>query len=164
VAKHHDLELLELLGTTAQQDQLDKPPHGEVKQRGEQARPLTARSRAPRPYEGRGRPTMSSPQTRSSLRTPHHAPIRAPQANAHAERFVRTVRSECLDWLLILGRRHLGRVLHCYIEHYNRQRPHRGLALPTPERASTRGQPDTGETKRRDRLEGLIHEYHRAAA
>jgi putative transposase len=100
---------------------------------------------------------MSSPETRSSPRTPHHAPIRAPQANDHAER---TVRSECLDWLLIRGRRHLGRVLHCYIEHYNRQRPHRGLALLTPEPASTRGQPDTGETKGRDRLEGLIHEYH----
>jgi putative transposase len=48
-----------------------------------------------------------------------HTPVRAPQANAYAERFVRTVRAECLDWLLILGRRHLERVLRCYVKHYN---------------------------------------------
>jgi putative transposase len=56
-------------------------------------------------------------------------PIRAPQANACAERFVRTVRAECLDWLLILGHRHLERVLRIYTAHYNSERPHRGLAL-----------------------------------
>jgi putative transposase len=47
-----------------------------------------------------------------------HTPIRAPQANAYAERFVRTVRNECLDWLLILGRRHLESVLRSYTAHY----------------------------------------------
>ena len=52
-------------------------------------------------------------------------PVRAPKANAIAERFVRTVRSECLDWLLILNRRHLERVLRLYVAHYNRERPHR---------------------------------------
>jgi putative transposase len=60
-------------------------------------------------------------------------PARAPQANAYAERFVRTVRTECLDWLLILGRRHLEHVPRTYIQHYNRERPHRGLALQPPE-------------------------------
>src|SRR4029077_20409979 len=45
-------------------------------------------------------------------------PIRAPQANAYAERFVRTVRGECLDWLLIIGRRHLEHVLSTYVTHY----------------------------------------------
>src|ERR671933_1778125 len=60
-------------------------------------------------------------------------PVQAPQANAYAERFVRTVRNECLDWLLILGRRHLEHVLRIYVQHYNRQRPHRGLALTQPE-------------------------------
>ena len=61
-------------------------------------------------------------------------PIRTPVANAYAERFVRTVRNECLDWLLILNQRHLERVLRTYLEHYNAERPHRALELrpPTP--------------------------------
>jgi transposase InsO family protein len=61
-------------------------------------------------------------------------PIRAPKANAHAERWVQTVRSECLDWMLVLGRRHLLRILRAYVRHYNRERPHRGLALAVPRR------------------------------
>jgi putative transposase len=91
-----------------------------------------------------------------------HTPSRAPRANAYAERFVRTVRAECLDWLLILCRRHLERVLRLYTTHYNGERPHRGLALlpAAPASAATSGH----EIKRRDRLGGLIHEYHRAAA
>jgi putative transposase len=91
-------------------------------------------------------------------------PIRAPQANAYAERFVRTVRAECLDWLLILGRRHLERVLRCYSEHYNRERPHRALALLPPQPTDSGRPPTAGTVQRRDRLDGLIHEYHRAAA
>jgi hypothetical protein len=59
-------------------------------------------------------------------------PVRAPKANAVAERFVRTVRSECLDWLLILNRRHLEHVLRVYVDHYNRERPHRSLDLRAP--------------------------------
>jgi len=51
-------------------------------------------------------------------------PVRAPRANAIAERFVRTIRTECLDWLLILNRRHLQRVLRVYVDHYNVHRPH----------------------------------------
>jgi putative transposase len=54
-------------------------------------------------------------------------PIRAPNANAIAQRWVATVRAECLDWVLVLGRRHLERVLATYVKHYNEQRPHRGL-------------------------------------
>ena len=60
-------------------------------------------------------------------------PVRAPQANAIAERFVRTVRAECLDWLLILNRRHLERVLRVFVEHYNTHRPHRALNLQPPQ-------------------------------
>jgi putative transposase len=93
-----------------------------------------------------------------------HTPIRAPQANAHAERFVRTIRAECLDWLLILGRRHLERVLRAYAAHYNRERPHLALALHPPEAATAMCQPNTGTIQRRDLLGGLIQEYHRAAA
>ncbi len=93
-----------------------------------------------------------------------HTPIRAPQANAYAERFVRSVRAECLDWLLILGRRHLERVLRAYTMHYNRERPHRGLALQPPERVNAADPPTAGKIERRDQLGGLIHEYYRAAA
>jgi putative transposase len=90
-------------------------------------------------------------------------PVRAPKANAIAERFVRTVRSECLDWLLILNRRHLERVLRIYIEHYNTQRPHRALKLCPPDFERT-ARSSESEIHRRDRLGGLIHEYYRAAA
>src|SRR5207245_1941693 len=90
-------------------------------------------------------------------------PIRAPQANAYAERFVRTVRAECLDWVLIIGRRHLETVLRIYTAHYNRERPHRGLARLPPDPTNA-APPSGGEIKRRDRLGGLIREYHHAAA
>jgi putative transposase len=93
-----------------------------------------------------------------------HTPIRAPQANAYAERFVHTVRVECLDWLLIIGRRHLESALRIYTAHYNRERPHRGLALLAPNSTNADPQTSLGEVKRRDRLGGMIHEYHRAAA
>lgn len=91
-------------------------------------------------------------------------PARAPQANAIAERFVRTVRSECLDWLLILNRRHLENVLRVYVGHYNSERPHRALDL-RPAQGTSASEPSVcGAIHRRDRLGGLIHEYHRAAA
>ena len=91
-------------------------------------------------------------------------PVRAPKANAIAERFVRTVRSECLDWLLILNRRHLEGVLRVYVAHYNHQRPHRALGLRPPEADKSSAPTNGGEICRHDRLGGLIHEYHRAAA
>lgn len=91
-------------------------------------------------------------------------PVRSPRANAYAERWVRTVRTECLDQLLIVGRGHLERVLRQYVSHYNEQRPHRGIDLGVP----------TGEVGapaalshgvcRHDVLGGLIHEYYPAAA
>jgi len=92
-------------------------------------------------------------------------PIRAPRANAFAERFVRTVRQECLDHVLIYGRRHLERVLQAYVAHYDEERPHRGLNLAVP--AGNRTPQVRGTTRapveRRDVLGGLIHEYRRAA-
>jgi putative transposase len=93
-----------------------------------------------------------------------HTPIRAPQANTYAERFVRMIRAECLDWLMIVGRRHLERVLRAYTAHYNRERPHRAIALQPPEAAPAITRANTGRIERRDVLGGLIHEYHRAAA
>jgi putative transposase len=91
-------------------------------------------------------------------------PVRAPKASAIAERFVRTVRAECLDWLLILNRRHLEHVLRVYIDHYNRERPHRALELRPPARDERGERAPKGEICRRDRLGGLIHEYYQAAA
>ena len=90
-------------------------------------------------------------------------PVRAPRANAHADRWVGTVRRECLDWLLTVGRRHLERVLREYAAPYNTARPHQALGLTTP---FARGQPSasTGEIVCADRLGGLIHEYERRAA
>jgi hypothetical protein len=90
-------------------------------------------------------------------------PVRAPRANAFAERWVRTVREDCLDWLLILGESHLRQVLSGYGRHYNHARPHRSLALQTP---LPRGQPSwpAEEVVRRDCLGGLIHEYEKVAA
>ena len=91
-------------------------------------------------------------------------PLRSPKANAIAERFVRTVRSECLDWLLILNRRHLEHVLRVYTDHYNRQRPHRALELRPPNPETEAPLAASGDIQRHDRLGGLIHEYYRAAA
>jgi len=59
-------------------------------------------------------------------------PIQVPEANGIAERFVRTVRSECLDWLLILNAGDLMRTLTVFIDHYNGCRPHRSLGLKPP--------------------------------
>ena len=90
-------------------------------------------------------------------------PIRAPQANAHAERFVRTVRAECLDCLLIVGRRQLERVLRTYIANDNAERPHRALALLPPEAENTAAGSADAKVERHDLLGGLIHEYRAAA-
>jgi transposase InsO family protein len=91
-------------------------------------------------------------------------PICAPKANAIAERFVRTARAECLDWLLILNRGHLERVLRVYVDHYNAQRPHRALAMQPPHPDAAPPGSTRGEIRRRDKLGGLIHEYYRPAA
>ena len=92
-------------------------------------------------------------------------PLRAPRANAIAERWVRSVRRECLDHLLIVGRRHLEAVLHDYVAHYNLERPHRSLALGSPARELP---PITGsppaDVRRRDVVSGVIHEYYAVAA
>lgn len=90
-------------------------------------------------------------------------PVRAPRANAVAERWVGTVRRECLDHVLVFGRRHLQRVLGAYVEHYNRARPHRALGLQPPDRECEAEGADRIHVRRRDVL-GLIHEYERAAA
>ena len=89
-----------------------------------------------------------------------------PGATPVAERLVRTDRAERLDWLLIVNRRHLKRVLRVFADHYNTHRPHRSLQLtpPTPHVSKRRTiRPPSTDVERRDRLEGLIHEYSHAA-
>ena len=95
-----------------------------------------------------------------------HTPVRAPKANAVAERFVGTVRRECLDWILIANRRHLQHVLREFVDHYNRHRPHRALGLTPPEpgpSARPLETPRAAAIRRHDRLGGLIHQYAVAA-
>jgi len=98
------------------------------------------------------------------------APVRAPRARANAERWVGGARRECLDRLLILGRRHLERVVRVYAQHYNEHRPHRSLAQqpplakPVPILERTASEPvRLDRLRRRDRLGGLLHEYELAA-
>jgi transposase InsO family protein len=93
-------------------------------------------------------------------------PPRAPKANAYAERWVRTVRTECLDWILVRNHRHLQHILDRYVTHYDTARPHRGIDLDVPAapvditRARTHR---AARIERVDVLGGLIHEYHHAA-
>jgi putative transposase len=91
-------------------------------------------------------------------------PVRAPRANAIAERWIGTLRRELLDRILILNRYHLEHVLTEYVAHFNHHRPHRALhqaaplrPLPPPE------SPSSQRLRRRDRLNGLIHEYAQVA-
>ncbi len=79
------------------------------------------------------------------------------------ERWVRTVRTDCLDRILILGRRHLEHVLRVYRRHYNQHRPHRALDLFPPNGRDPRPLNTTDSLRRRDLLGGLIHEYEAAA-
>ena len=90
-------------------------------------------------------------------------PFRAPRANAYSERWVRTVRREVLDQLLIFGRRHLESVLVEFIDHYNQARPHQGIEQRRPCEPADMVLLPTGPVERRDRLGGIIHEYSRAA-
>ena len=86
-------------------------------------------------------------------------PFQAPRANSFAERWVRSVREECLDHILILNENHLRRVLKEYGEYYNHARPHQGISqrfpVSGPEWSTKR------PIYRRDILGGVIHDYHR---
>ncbi len=94
-------------------------------------------------------------------------PPRSPRANAYAERWVRTVRVEVTDRLLITGPRHLRAVLDEYAAHYNLHRPHRARNLWPPDGSNVTtaavADPATARIRRRRVLGGLIHEYERAA-
>jgi transposase InsO family protein len=92
------------------------------------------------------------------------APVRAPNANAVAERVIGTIRRECLDHMIVLNEGHLRRVLGDYVEHYNRHRPHRTLALDSPDGRKPRSKPSgSARVRRRSVLGGLLNEYDWAA-
>ncbi len=88
-------------------------------------------------------------------------PVHSPNANAFAERWVRTVREDCLDHVLVFSRGHLEKVLAEYVCHYNRGRPHRSLDLTPPHPAARAA--NAGEVHRHNLLGGVIHEYELAA-
>jgi transposase InsO family protein len=90
-------------------------------------------------------------------------PVRSPRANSYAERFVGTLRRECLDHVLILGERHLRSVLAEYARHYNWHRPHQGLQQEPPRCEPSHAVDITARIERRQVLDGLISEYRRAA-
>jgi putative transposase len=91
-------------------------------------------------------------------------PVRAPRANAYAERWVGTVRREVLDRMLIFGGRQLRAVVAEYVDHYNGHRPHRALGQAPPlGPGQSAAVVPSGGVARRDRLGGLLHEYAQVA-
>jgi putative transposase len=102
---------------------------------------------------------------RSERLRPIKAPVAAPRAKAHAERWVGSVRRECLDRILIVSGRQLETALREYVADYNTHRPHRSLNQQPPLLKAKPGSPPDYEwhVRRRDRLGGLLHEYERAA-
>jgi putative transposase len=90
-------------------------------------------------------------------------PIRAPRANAFAERWIGTVRRECTDRILILCHRHLTAVLNSYVTHYNTHRPHRALDQRPPDAPEDTHGPPPEHVRRTRLLGGLINEYQQVA-
>jgi transposase InsO family protein len=90
-------------------------------------------------------------------------PVHAPRAKAIAERFIGTLRRECLDHILITGPRHIAAVLREYVEHYNTHRLHRSLQQHPPAGRTPPPYGTTVQPLRRDRLGGLVHEYVQVA-
>ena len=100
---------------------------------------------------------------RSAGVRPIKLPPRSPNLNAYAERFVRSIKEECLDRVIPLAERHLRLMVHEYVEHYHRERNHQGLDNQLLERAPPPSRVSDG-VQRRERLGGLLSYYHREAA
>jgi hypothetical protein len=88
-------------------------------------------------------------------------PYRAPNANAYAERFVRSIKHECLNRVIPFGERHLRQAIASYVEHYHRGRNHQGLGNALIDDSAR--QPTGKRIRRRPRLGGLLNYYERAA-
>ena len=91
---------------------------------------------------------------------PIKTPYQAPNANAHAERFVRSIKEECLDRMILFGEEHLRRVLDEYLEHYNHERNHQGIGNALIDAPPPAGD---GLVQCNERLGGLLRFYRRAA-
>ena len=91
-------------------------------------------------------------------------PPRSANLNASAERFVLSIKSECLDRLIPLGERHLRRAIDEYAAHYHLERPHQGLGNRMIAGPPLRSHSGDGPVHRFDRLGGLLHSYRREAA
>ena len=87
-------------------------------------------------------------------------PYQEPNANAHAERFVRSIKEECLDRMILLGERHFRRAATEFVAHYHRERNHQGLENALIERPPTAS---SGRIHRQQRLGGLLNDHRRAA-
>ena len=100
---------------------------------------------------------------KSSGVQPIRLPSRSPNLKGYAERFVRSIKEECLNRVVVLGEGHLRLVIHEYVEHYHRERNHQGLDNRLLERAPPPANQDA-EVHRRERIGGLLNYYHREAA
>jgi hypothetical protein len=120
--------------------------------------PNDSNTTTPSPYRERLADSLASPIPLSFLsRSP-----RAPWQNGFAERFVGTIRRDLLDHVIVLGERHLQRLVRDYVRFYNNDRPHMALDGDAPAGRATEG-PELGEVVALPRVGGLHHRYSRAA-
>ena len=94
---------------------------------------------------------------------PLRLPPRSPDLNAHIERFMRSLKPECLSRMIFFGEKSLQRAVRAYLEHYHAERNHQGLGNQIIEPGTDLGQSD-GEVRCRERLGGMLRYYHREAA
>ena len=139
------------------------PTDAWVAQQLREATPIDHRPRyLIRDNDGKYGPAFAGVAEASGIRM-LRTPYRAPRANAVCERFLGSVQRECLDHVLLLGERHLARVLREYVAYYNRARPHQGLRQALPEPSAAEIGSRTGSIRAMPVLGGLHHTYHRAA-
>jgi len=106
-------------------------------------------------------PELMSIDYRSYGITNHPTCIASPNLNAYAERFVGTVRRECLDRFIVFGQRQLRNLIKAYVEYYNTRRPHQGLGNRLPDGCSPARE---GPIRHRGLCYGLVHDFYRGAS